>query len=528
MSRRVPFVIPETSREFLGRRGSVGPAAASGEREKLRAARENSSDLPVLARRSPSANRPHSPRIGRRIACMNQTGDQNGETASRGRRVRWFIVAFAAIAWSAGVFRWWREYVPLVPTRVTKVDPIGIPIGLTRQGEFVYWTSTSLAPPTDAAQVLFVNPKSGAIRRLTAPRGNYVGGTSHPPRALIQNDQKLQVVDLQTGSILHERDFEGDPRDPPPHAAFSQDGRSLAWHANGRGVVIDVETGLDLFTAEGVRLLSVRPATALFEFARRQGDGKTYESIRVDVASGEVDRRFETTARVFVAGDRRHAIVWPNWAEGDTGGYVCEFDTGRKLWDLPSLPGAFAGGWRFDDDNQTVRLAVRVNDGFTVARWNVADGRVIQSVPDGASPMADRDLLMNGKYVLEEGMLRGVWLHPVVTGLLKRVGISSDGMIALKEPCVRVYKATGELLGTLSHTPKLFPTAHLHEIPGGLAVAYIDQVVHFELPPRRAWSKLAGLLLLPPAAVWIGIAAIRVGRARCRKLNHRLGGSHGC
>jgi hypothetical protein len=434
------------------------------------------------------------------------------------KRAVWKRQLILSVLWLAAVGWYWREYVPLLPTRSAKLQYESFWAGWTSEGHVV------VSGGELDLNGVYVKKYSGPISFWRVPDLEKISGrlgvgdeieTHHmyagEGLVVVGMDSQVQrrIVDVNTGVTLE--DVPGEvqkiaigPGPDPKVIYVCADSITLR----------DPRLSTDLWTVTGVSAQNAEIHHGLVLLYRPKsvpsGPGPSLSAASgiwlLKMGTGEFETRFDA-ARPFeslaISEDGRWALVY---SRGRT--HVFDARTARSLWTLP----AQIMHWpQFDTKRGELCLHWATPAGeLHESRWRCSDGTPLTPPPTHFA-WAHRTIDAAGRYAIDTTTPRGhleEFIRSCVNPILRAIGSKRQ---LPEERTIRVLRdvLTNDVIGPLP------ADRFVGFVPGRTAAVAIggNRIDVYEFPASRDWGWLAWWGLTP-VAIAFGARIVRLVRRR--------------
>jgi hypothetical protein len=412
----------------------------------------------------------------------------------RPRRLTW---ALTLLLWLGAVCWYWQAFVPLRPDHVIRLNHErnyvfqGEPGQLLVAGVVVDVhggiSRTSCIGPLDV-----IDSHTGRVIGSHFDDGDHIVAIAEgpAPRAAVRRSGVIRVVDLKDGETLSEWQDTGTLA-----AAFVASSRVLLLTGHGTLRAHDVDTGNVRWSLDGVSAeLADIPVNATRIAVRDSKDGRPHPGTDgwylLDLETGEVDPRFprEPAVLELVESPDHELVMIHHSADFEPWTTVHEAGSGELLWTLgPSeRPNV-----RFSADGTQILWTYRATPAQVgVARWNAADGTMIEALPARRGIMRGF-LVGDSQFAVVERMGSSVpeWLRDGLRWLKIKVPPSIDqAQSVIHVLDIKRQSSCGSLARQLWPGRRFWPDG----TTSGFVALRPFALDCYSLPPRRNWLWLFG------------------------------------
>jgi len=425
------------------------------------------------------------------------------------------VAAAFAICWMGLAWCWWDRYVPAIPTAQLPMDGEAV-VGITNDNELV---TCSTRPITDAPPFTPRSLESGPFRYWRFPEAKVVrevavAGTFHLTEAIANNLSILHaggrnlVFDFGSGKVID--DIAGELKT----VRLVDPGKGLVYVTDIKTTTVrNVREHATVWQKLGYphQWAFVGPEFLMLAIEREGPDapGDLPVVRLVDTQTGEHVKRFDPVGgfiAVKLIGHQRYVLL--NMFDGNK--YpICDFRTGKRLWDLQSRHGYFTphgDEWRMPwcDERGNVSIErTRMQDGTRLTPARPADSgakvyRVDQAGPEYVIDLVERD--SPGETIAETF---NRWSSRV-RGPRVSVPEREKYFQLTHEESSRRAGVLDLNNGWSVPDPIWLPNGTGVLIPSGSSLHF------YTLPPQRNWCTLIAIGLVP-AIVGLSLLVVRRG-----------------
>jgi hypothetical protein len=408
------------------------------------------------------------------------------------RRVAWSL---GVLAWVGAVCWYWRDSVPLRPTRTVQFpEPVQL-LGFSKSGELAICHDRARPVPE------LESSSCGPVELWRFPEGRKVsevldrddvieGGWIDPSGQLVaRRNGQVHLIDLRQPDQAVKL-----PTTDVRILAFTfvAGGKQVAYSDGYTIRLFDLETKREAWAADGfIYLFGAGPdfvSTTYADENSKQWIGS--KAAILNLKTGQEDLRFKSLGEIFTVHaqpDSPYAVI-----ENGPSSHICDMRSGVVLWSLPQH-----GNFWFDKSGEELCADVPDPSGwFETVRWRTADGTVLVPMPAGPRPMANHRKVPGGRYAINEIYLRSQVAN-YVNPWLKRLKAKTRWPDSQWKRRVVDLQASATV-GLIPDSPNA-----LSPDGSGFGIHERDRIDFYSLPPLRSWGWLIRWLFAPPVVFWL-------------------------